>query len=54
MVEEEEKQAPTELARKQKFKNLTKVLDENHYDIMPSQGNRSVLYQDTTKTVKIE
>lgn len=28
MVEEEEKQAPTELARKQKFENLTKVLDE--------------------------
>ena len=54
MVEEEEKQAPTELARKQKFENLTKVLDENHYDIMPSQGNCSVLYQDTTKTVKIE
>ena len=54
MVEEEEKQAPIELARKREFQTLTKVLDENHCDIMPSQGNRSILYQDTTKTVKIE
>ena len=53
-MEEAEEQVLTELQRRQKFKNLTEVLEENNYDSMPTKQNLSFVYLDATKTLKIE
>ena len=42
-----------ELARKQKFKNLNKVLDESNYVDLPAQPDLGFSYTDARKTMTI-
>ena len=45
---------PVELSRKQKFKNLEDVLDDNNYVELPPKQDRTFSYNDVKETVNIE
>ena len=44
---------PAELPKKQKFKNLVEVLNEDNYIDLPAQKKRTFQYADTANTMKI-
>ena len=44
---------PIELSRKEKFKNLDAILNEDNYAALPPQGNCKFLYSKAKKTVNI-
>ena len=52
-VEAVTEQGNDELPTKQKFKNLTEVLNEANYSDVPAQKNRTFHYNDAKKTINI-
>ena len=52
--ETDEPMSVAELPKKQKFKNLDEVLDENKYIDLPVQRNRTFKYSDAKKTMEIK
>ena len=53
LVEAVTEQGNDELPTKQKFKNLTEVLNEANYSDVPAQKKRTFHYSDAKKTVNI-